>query len=96
LAFFTALCCAYSLVFARVLHGARDSLLVVALLHAAVNASENALKTAVPELRGDSATTFVYVGFVLALAVAAALVRPPATRSDAAAPPSSARGRGTA
>jgi membrane protease YdiL (CAAX protease family) len=84
LALFTALCCAYSLIFARVLHATRDSLLVVALLHAATNASENALKGAVPELRGDTATTLAYGGLVLALALVAALVRPP-PRSHSAA-----------
>ena len=63
-ALFTVLCCAYSLILARVLHATRDSLLVVALLHAATNASENALKDAVPELRGDSPTTLVYGGLV--------------------------------
>jgi uncharacterized protein len=76
LALFTALCCAYSLIFARVLHGARDSLLVVALLHAATNAAENAVKSGFPDLRGVAPVTFVYGGLVLALAVACVWLRP--------------------
>ena len=73
LVLFTLLCCAYSLVFARVVRGARGSLLLVALLHAATNASENALKSFVPELRGVAAVTLTYAVFVLALAIWAAL-----------------------
>jgi len=75
LALFTVLCVAYSLIFARVLHGARGSLLIVALLHAATNAAEKAVKNGFPELRDVSAVTFVYGGLVLALAVAAVVVR---------------------
>jgi len=75
LGFFTALCTAYSLIFARVLHGARDSVLVVALLHAAINASENAMRAAVPSLAEAPAVTFVYAAHVLFLAVGALFVK---------------------
>ena len=42
------------------------------LLHGAMNAGENTLKTVVPELRGDAPTTFIYAGALLVLAALAA------------------------
>jgi membrane protease YdiL (CAAX protease family) len=86
---FTALCVAYSLIFARVLHGARGSLLIVALLHAATNAAENAVKNGFPDLRGGTTVTLVYAGLVLALAVAAIVVKDftaPQSRGDSPQP----------
>ncbi len=72
LALFTVLCVAYSLIFARVLHGARDSVLIVALLHAATNAAERSVRTGFPHLGDATSVTYVYGGLVLALAVACA------------------------
>lgn len=83
LALFTVLCTAYSLIFARVLHGARDSVLVGALLHASVNAAEKTMRTAVPSLADSSTATFIYAGYVLFLAIAA-LVAGPQKRVDSA------------
>lgn len=73
LALFTLLCVAYSLIFARVLYGARGSLLIVALLHAATNAAERAVRTGFPQLSNATSVTYVYGGLVLALAVACAV-----------------------
>ncbi len=76
LALFTALCVGHSLIFARVLHGARGSLLIVALLHAATNAAEGAVRNGFPYLRDASSITYVYGAYVLALAVVAVVVKP--------------------
>lgn len=81
LGLFTVLCMAYSLIFARVLHRARDSVLVVALLHASTNAAEKTMRTAVPSLADSPYTTLIYAGYVLFLAVAALFARGAVTDS---------------
>lgn len=63
---------------ARPLHAVRGllaDLRVVALLHAAINASENAMRAAVPSLADAPAVTFVYAAHVLFLAVGALFVK---------------------
>lgn len=60
---FTIYCTALSVIFTWVYRGARESLLVVMLLHAALNSSENTLKSILPALQDEA--TFIYGGLVL-------------------------------
>ena len=77
LALFTLLCMAYSLIFARILHGARDSVMIVALMHASTNAAERAVKDGFPNLHGEGLVPLIYGGFVIALGLAALVVQLP-------------------
>jgi membrane protease YdiL (CAAX protease family) len=76
LALFAALCVAYSLVFARVLHATSGSLLVVVLLHASVNAADASGRALVPALAGAFAVRLVYALYVFGLAAASAYLKP--------------------
>lgn len=75
LALASAMCVAYSLIFARILHETRGSVLVVALAHASAIAGETTWRAAVPALRDDSSVVLVYGAYLLGLALAALFVR---------------------
>ena len=66
---------AYALIFARVLHGARGSVLVVAVLHASNNAALPAWQSAVPSLGDSMSVALVHAAYVLLLALAAVFLR---------------------
>lgn len=69
------LCIAYSLIFARILHGAGGSILVVALFHASTNAAEPAWQATVPSLGHSTAVALVHAAYVFLLALAALFLR---------------------
>jgi hypothetical protein len=69
---------AYSVLFAWLYNGSQGSLLLVAVFHASLSATENTLKQVLPVFRGDGVTTITYGCLVLALAVAITLVCGPA------------------
>jgi membrane protease YdiL (CAAX protease family) len=72
---FAGLCAAYSLIFARVLHGARGSVWIVALLHASANVAEPTWRGVVPSLGGSQAVALVHAAYVLFLALVAVFLR---------------------
>jgi membrane protease YdiL (CAAX protease family) len=72
---FAGLCIAYSLIFARVLHGASGSVLIVALLHASENAAEPTWRSAVPSLGANPLVPLVHAAYVLFIALAALFLR---------------------
>ncbi len=86
LVLFTILTIVLSILFTWVFNSARASLLLVVLLHGSFNASENALKTALPVLRGDGGTTITYGLLLLALALVLIFVAGPRTLSFSRSP----------
>lgn len=75
LALSSGMCVAYSLIFARLLHETRGSVLVVALAHASAIAGETMWRAAVPALRDNSSVVLVYAAYLVGLALAALFVR---------------------
>lgn len=68
LALFTIYTCALSILFTVLYHKTGGSLLLTALLHAALNSTEDTLKTFLPGLRDAARPTFLYAGLLLAIA----------------------------
>lgn len=72
MALFTLLTVVLSVIFTWVFRRTGGSVLLLSLLHGAMNAGENTLKTVVPDLRGDTPTALIYGGMLLGLAALAA------------------------
>ncbi len=68
---FAALCLGYSLIFARVLHGANGSVWIVALLHASESAAEPTWRSAVPSLGANPLVPLVHAAYVAFFALVA-------------------------
>lgn len=72
---FPGLCIAYSLIFGRVLQATHGSVLIVALLHASMNAAEPTWRAAVPSLSDSSAVSLAHAAYTLFLALVAVFAR---------------------
>ncbi len=69
LGLFTVYCCALSVIFTWFFHKTNGSILLVALLHASFNSTENVFKLVMPTLKVSDAPTFLFAGLTLVSAV---------------------------